>query len=146
MHQNSDKAIDDILATTKVIALIGASANPERPSNRVMAFMQDRGYRVIPVNPGLAGQTLHGETVYANLPDIPDQIEMVDVFRQADQCPAIARDAVAMGAQTLWLQLDVVSEEAATIAGAANMNVVMDRCPKIELFRPFCEPKLHLKI
>ena len=135
MHQNSDKAIDDILATTKVIALIGASANPERPSNRVMAFMQDRGYRVIPVNPGLAGQTLHGETVYANLPDIPDQIDMVDVFRQADQCPAIARDAVAMGAQTLWLQLDVVSEEAATIAGAANMNVVMDRCPKIEIER-----------
>ena len=128
-------AIDEILAKTGVIALVGASANPQRPSFRVMAFMQDQGYRVIPVNPGLAGQTLHGEMVYATLSEIPDRIDMVDVFRQADQCPAIARDAAAIGAKILWLQLDIISDEAVAIATDAGMDVVMDRCPKIEIER-----------
>lgn len=135
MRCNDNTAIDNLLAATEVIALVGASANTARPSNRVMAFMQNQGYRVIPVNPGLSGQTLHGELVYAHLSDIPVPVDMVDVFRQADQCPDIARDAVAMGAKTLWLQLDITSEEAAGIAEAAGMDVVMDRCPKIEIER-----------
>ena len=135
MRRIDNDSIDHILAATRVIALVGASANTARPSNRVMAFMQDRGFRVIPVNPGLAGQTRHGETVHANLLDIPEQVEMVDVFRQADQCPDIARDAVSIGAKTLWLQLDIVSDEAAAIADGAGMDVVMDRCPKIEIER-----------
>ena len=135
MRRIDNDSIDHILAATRVIALVGASANTARPSNRVMAFMQDRGFRVIPVNPGLAGRTLHGETVHANLLDIPEQVEMVDVFRQADQCPDIARDAVSIGAKTLWLQLDIVSDEAAAIADGAGMDVVMDRCPKIEIER-----------
>ena len=135
MRRIDNDSIDHILAATRVIALVGASANRARPSNRVMAFMQDRGFRVIPVNPGLAGQTLHGETVHANLLDIPERVEMVDVFRQADQCPDIARDAVSIGAKTLWLQLDIVSDEAAAIADGAGMDVVMDRCPKIEIER-----------
>ena len=130
-----DATIDHILERTKVIAVVGASANPERPSHRVMAFMQTRGYRVIPVNPGLAGQTLHGEAVHASLADIQESVDMVDIFRQPSQCPALARDAVAIGAKTLWLQLDVISSEAAAIAGDAGLNVVMDRCPKIEIER-----------
>ena len=135
MRRIDNDSIDHILAATRVIALVGASANTARPSNRVMTFMQDRGYRVIPVNPGLAGQTLHGELVYASLPDIPEPVEMVDVFRLADQCPDIARDAVSIGAKTLWLQLDIISDEAAAIADGAGMDVVMDRCPKIEIER-----------
>ena len=135
MRRIDNDSIDHILATTKVIALVGASANAARPSNRVMAFMKDRGFRVIPVNPGLAGQTLHGETVYASLLDIPERVEMVDVFRHADQCPDIARDAVSIGARTLWLQLEIISAAAANLADSAGMDVVMDRCPKIEIER-----------
>ena len=127
--------IGALLREVKVIALVGASARAERPSHEVMAFLQHRGYRVIPVNPGLAGKTLLGERVRASLRDIMEEVDMVDVFRRADAASAIAQDAIAIGARVLWLQLGVVNEEAAEKARAAGLRVVMDRCPKIELMR-----------
>jgi predicted CoA-binding protein len=127
--------IEEILRNTKVIALVGASNNPARDSNSVMRFLQAKGYRVIPVNPGLAGQTLNGEKVHASLGDIPEKIDMVDVFRNSEAAGAVADEAVAIGAKYLWMQLGVVNEPAAARARAAGMKVVMDRCPKIEMPR-----------
>ena len=127
--------IDEVLASSKIIAMVGASAKPDRPSYRVMQFMQERGYRVIPVNPGLAGQELHGEIVQASLTDINEPVDMIDIFRQADQCPAIVDDAIAIGAKSVWMQLAIIHDEAAATARAAGLKVVMDRCPKIELER-----------
>ena len=125
----------ELLAGVRTIALVGASNRPERPSHDVMRFMRSRGYRVIPVNPGLAGRTLLGETVRATLADVPEPIDMVDVFRAADQVGPVADAAIAVGARVLWMQLGVVNEDAATRARAAGLVVVMDRCPRIELLR-----------
>ncbi|MCW2317392.1 putative CoA-binding protein [Rhodoblastus acidophilus] len=127
--------IGAILREVKTIALVGASARPDRPSHEVMAFLQSRGYRVIPVNPGLAGQTLLGERVFASLGEIDAPIDMVDVFRRPETVAPIAEDAIAVGARVLWLQLGVVNEDAAARARAAGLKVVMDRCPKIEWLR-----------
>tara|TARA_R110002110_G_scaffold71027_3_gene190002 strand:+ start:2299 stop:2724 length:426 start_codon:yes stop_codon:yes gene_type:complete len=127
--------IENILKTSKVIALVGASANPKRDSHAVMRFLQSKGYRVIPVNPGLAGQTLNGETVYATLGDIPGKIDMVDVFRNSDAAGAVADEAIEVGAKYIWMQLGVIDEAAAARARAAGLGVVMDRCPKIEIPR-----------
>jgi predicted CoA-binding protein len=124
------------LVDTKTIAMIGASAKPERASNRVMLYLQQAGYRVIPVNPGLEGQELFGETAYASLANIPVHIDMIDVFRRVDAIPGIVDEllslAVAKGIRYLWLQLDIYDEESATRARDAGLTVVMDRCPKIE--------------
>lgn len=125
----------ELLAGVRTIALVGASNRPERPSHDVMRFMQGRGYRVFPVNPGLAGQTLLGETVWATLADLPEAVDMVDLFRASDQVGPVADAAVAVGARVLWMQLGVVNEDAAARARAAGLVVVMDRCPKIELLR-----------
>ena len=127
--------IEHILRETKVIALVGASANPQRDSHEVMRFLQSKGYRVIPVNPGLAGQTLNGEKVYATLADIPERIDMVDVFRNSEAAGPVAGEAVEIGAKYIWMQLGVVNEEAAARARAAGLKVVMNRCPKIEIPR-----------
>ncbi|WP_339833077.1 CoA-binding protein [uncultured Parvibaculum sp.] len=127
--------IEEILRETKLIALVGASANPRRDSYGVMQFLQGKGYRVIPVNPGLAGQTLNGEKVYATLADIPERIDMVDVFRNSEAAGPVAGEAVEIGAKYIWMQLGVVNEEAATRARAAGLKVVMNRCPKIEIPR-----------
>lgn len=132
-----DSFIKNILSSTKTIALVGASANPERPSHEVMHFLQSKGYRVIPVNPGLAGQELLGETVRASLKEIDEPIDMVDVFRASDSVPPIVEDAIAVKAKTVWMQLHVRHDEAAARAQAAGLAVVMDRCPKIELKRLF---------
>ncbi len=130
-----DQTIAHVLAASATIALVGASANPARPSHAVMAALQRHGYRVIPVNPGLAGQTLLGERVYAALRDIPQPIDMVDVFRAVAHVPAITDEAIAIGAKTLWLQFDIIDEASAARARAAWLAVVMDRCTKIEAAR-----------
>lgn len=131
----SDALIRDVLARTRTIAVVGASANWNRPSTFVMKYMQVKGYRCIPVNPGLAGQTLLGETVYASLRDIPEPVDLVDIFRAPAQVGPIIEDAVAIGAKVVWMQLGVRNDDAASLAEAAGITVVMDRCVKIEFGR-----------
>jgi len=135
MPPTRDEVIVTVLRQAKVIALVGASANPKRDSHEVMAFLQRKGHRVIPVNPGLAGQTLLGETVYAQLSDIPERIDMVDVFRNSDAAGAVVDDAIAVGARSVWMQLGVINEAAAERGRKAGLTVIMDRCPKIEYSR-----------
>ena len=131
----SDAKIRAILQRVKTIAMVGASSNWNRPSYFVMKYLQSKGFRVIPVNPGTAGQTLLGETIYAKLADIPDAVDMVDVFRAADALPGIADEAIAIGAKVLWAQLGVRHDAAGAKAEAAGLEVIMDRCPKIEFSR-----------
>ncbi len=128
----SDDEIVALLNGAKTIALVGASANPARASHYVMAFLQEKGHRVIPVNPGLAGQKLLGETVYARLADVPETIDMVDVFRPSEAVSGIVDEAIAVKAGAVWTQLDIVDETAAARAIAAGLTVVMNKCPKIE--------------
>ena len=130
----SDDDIRNVLTTVKRIALVGASANPARPSNGVLRYLIGRGYEVTPVNPGLAGQKLHGREVVATL-DEAGPFEMVDLFRAADQVGPAVDDAIRLGARVVWMQLGVINEEAAGRARAAGLTVVMDRCPAIEIPR-----------
>ena len=124
-----------ILKTTHAIAIVGLSANWWRPSYFVAKYLQDHGYRVIPVNP--AYPEVLGEKCYARLKDVPEKIDMVDCFRKAEEIPALAEDAIAIGAKCLWMQLGVVNHAAAKRAAGAGLDVVMDRCVKIEHGRLF---------
>ncbi len=119
-----------ILVTARVIAVVGLSANWYRPSYFAAKYMQDHGYRIIPVNPSY--QEVLGQQCYARLSDIPVAVDVVDCFRRAEEMPALAREAVAIGAKVLWMQLGIRSDEAAAIADAAGLDVVQDRCVKIE--------------
>jgi predicted CoA-binding protein len=130
----SDDDIRALLARVRRIALVGASAKPGRPSHGVMRFLLDHGFQVVPVNPGLAGQEIHGQTVVPTLAEA-GPVDVVDVFREPAATPEIARQAVAIGAPALWLQLGVVNAEAAAIARDAGMVFVQDRCPAIEIPR-----------
>lgn len=131
----SNQYIREILDSVKTVALVGASTNWNRPSYFVMKYLQAKGYRVIPVNPGVAGQEILGETVYASLKDIPEPVDMVDVFRNSEAAGPIADEAIAIGAKVVWMQLTVRNDAAAERAEAAGLRVVMDRCPKIEFAR-----------
>lgn len=129
-----DYYIADILRSTRLIALVGASPNPERPSHRVMAFLLRKGYRVIPVNPGQAGKEILGQPVVARLADIVEPIDMVDVFRAVDALPSVVEEVLALNPlpRVIWGQLSVRHDAAAARAEAAGIKVVMDRCPAIE--------------
>lgn len=134
----SDQAVRDVLTTTGRIALVGASASPWRPSHGVMAFLLRQGFHVKPVNPRIAGQTLHGETVVGSLAEAAP-LEMVDVFRAPQHVSALMQEAIRLGAKTVWLQLGVIDAAAAAAGRAAGLTVVMNRCPAIEW------PRLGLK-
>ncbi len=129
-----DSYIADILRAVKTIALVGASPNPARPSNGVMAYLLSRGYHVIPVNPGQAGKQILGQTVYARLADIPEAIDMIDGFRAPEYLQSIVDEALSLKPlpAVIWGQLEVRDDRAASTAEAAGIKVVMDRCPAIE--------------
>jgi len=132
----SDILIKSILRSVKTIAMVGASSNSIRPSYFAMMYLLNKGYKVVPVNPGAAGEEILGQKVYASLKDVPAPADMVDIFREAKFAPDIARETVAekdrLGVKILWMQLGVISEEAEKIASDAGLTVIMDRCPKIE--------------
>jgi predicted CoA-binding protein len=130
---NDDAGLRRILKTHKVIAMVGLSPKEDRPSNIVARYLMALGYTVIPVNPGQ--REILGQTCYPGLKDIPVRVDMVDVFRNSADVPPIAADAIAIGAKSLWLQLGVINQAAADAATAAELDVVMDRCPKIEYAR-----------
>ncbi len=131
----TDSYLSEILASVKTIALVGASTNWNRPSYFVMKYLQSKGYRVIPVNPVAAGQDLLGETVFARVEDIPEPVDMVDVFRNAEAAGPITDSAIAIRARIVWMQIGVRNDEAAARAEEAGLKVVMNRCPKIEYMR-----------
>ena len=134
-----DAYIRGILQQVKTIAAVGMSANDMRPSYFAMLYLQQKGYRMIPVNPRYAGQQILGETVVASLDDLPAPPDMVQIFRKAEEAPAVVDEAIRAGAKVVWLQLGIRSDEAAARARAAGLDVVMDRCPKIEYGRLFGE-------
>ena len=131
-----DEAVAALLRRTRRIALVGASARPDRPSFGVMRFLLSCGYDVVPVNPGLAGQSLHGQPVVATLADAAP-LDMVDVFRSLDQVPAVVDEAIRLRAHSVWMQLGLVEPASAARARAAGLVVAMNRCPAIEWPRLF---------
>ena len=132
----SDDVLRTLFGETKTIALVGASPRGEhRASWRVMRFWQQHGYKVYPVNPDATGQEIHGEKVYATLQDLPEKVDLVDIFRRSSKVAPLVDDAIEIGAPYIWMQLDVIDEAAAARAEAAGATVIMDRCPAIELPR-----------
>ncbi|AGI67087.1 hypothetical protein OAN307_c14090 [Octadecabacter antarcticus 307] len=140
----SDQVLKDVLNAMKTVAVVGVSANPVRPSYFVARYLSRKGIRVVPVNPGLAGQVLFGETVSATLSDIPFNVDMVDVFRRSDAVPAIIDEALAHwpNLQTIWMQIGVEHASAAKVAEARGVTVIQNRCPKIEYQRLFGELRM----
>jgi uncharacterized protein len=135
-HDNyPDPYLRDILTNVRTIAVVGASPRRARPSHGVMAYLQRHGYRAIPVNPNAAGATINGETVYARLADVPEPIDMVDVFRRAEMAGGVVDEAIAVRAKAVWMQLGVRDDDAAVRAETHGLRVVMNRCPAIEIPR-----------
>lgn len=130
----SDDFLRDILTRTRRIAVVGVSMNPDRPSHYVARFLHERGYEVIPVNPGHAGQEVFGQEVRASLTEIEGEVDMVDIFRRSEDVPPVVDEALARfpDLQTIWMQAGIVNEAAAREARARGVDVVMDRCPKVE--------------
>jgi uncharacterized protein len=135
MPLTSDEDIRALLEETHTIAMVGASDRPNRPSYGVMQVLQDHGYRVIPVNPQITGEHVHGEFVFRDLSQLGDPIDLVDIFRRPEAAGEAVDEAIAVGAKAVWMQLGVVNEAAAARAEAAGLKVVMDRCPAIDLKR-----------
>lgn len=135
MPLNDPQEIAELLGNVRTIALVGASDRPDRASNGVMKFLQDHGYRVLPINPTITGEHIHGEYVWRELAQIGEPIDMVDIFRRSSEVLPIVEQAIAIGAKAVWMQLGVVDEVAAAKAEAAGLKVVMDHCPKIEIMR-----------
>ncbi|MFV1851189.1 MAG: CoA-binding protein [Thalassospira sp.] len=131
----SDEQLKQLFETTKTIALVGASPKPERPSNGVLKFLLNQGYKVIPVNPGQAGSEIHGQTVVAQLSDISEPVDMVDIFRNSEDAAGVVDEAIKIGAKTVWMQLGVINPDAAAKAIEHGMTAVMNRCPAIEIPR-----------
>lgn len=132
MTASEETEIASLLKSSRHIALVGASNKEERPSHSVMAYLLAQGYRVTPVNPGLAGQNLLGQPVYGRLQDIPEPVDLVDVFRDSSAAPSVVDDAIAIGAKAVWLQLGITSAEAEQKARTAGLGFVQNRCTKIE--------------
>ena len=135
MPLTRDEAIKALLESARTIALVGASDRPDRPSWRVMRFLQDHGYRVVPVNPQITGEHVHGEFVFHDLHQLGDPIDIVDIFRRPEAAGEAVDQAIAVGAKAVWMQLGVINHEAAARAEAAGLQVVMDRCPAIDIPR-----------
>lgn len=135
MPLTADADIKALLESARTIALVGASDRPDRPSYGVMARLQRHGYRVIPVNPQITGEHVHGEFVFRDLTQLGDPIDIVDIFRRSSAAGEVVDQAIAIGAKAVWMQLGVVDERAAARAEAAGLKVVMDRCPAIEIPR-----------
>ena len=143
-HQQNYPAdyLAGILSDVKTIAMVGASPDPTKFSYGVLRVLNEQGFNMIPVNPVEAGNEIRGLKVYESLASIEEPVDMVQVFRQSDALPKIAQQAIDIGAKVLWAQIGVYNEQAAKLAEDAGLSVVMNRCPKIELFRPFWKPKL----
>lgn len=135
MPLTADQDIKALLEGARTIAMVGASDRPDRPSYGVMRMLQGHGYRVIPVNPQITGEHVHGEYVFRELAQIGEPIDIVDIFRRPQAAGEAVDEAIAAGAKAVWLQLGVVNEEAAARAEAAGLKVVMDRCPAIDIAR-----------
>ena len=142
----SNEYLQGILTSVKTIAMVGASPDKTKFSYGVLRVLHETGYDMIPINPRPGLTEIRGLRVYPNLKSIGREVDMVEVFRNSDELENVAHEAIAIKAKVLWGQIGVFNETAARIAEESGMKVVMDRCPKIELFRPFWKPKLHLKI
>ena len=142
----SDTYLQDILSSVKTIAMVGASPDKTKFSYGVLRVLHETGYDMIPINPRPGLEEIRGLKVYSSLAAVDRPIDMVEVFRKPEDLYGVAEEAVAIGAKVLWGQIGVVDYEAARLAEDAGLKVVMDRCPKIELFRPFWKPRLDLKI
>ena len=140
MPLTRDEDIAELLRSARTIALVGASDRPDRASYGVMKFLQDHGYRVIPVNPRITGEHVHGEYVWRELAQIGEPIDIVDIFMRSETVGPVVDEAIAIGAKAVWMQLGVINPEAAAKAEAAGLKVVMDHCPKIEIARLGLEP------
>ena len=135
MPLTRDEDIIELLTSARTIAMVGASDRPNRPSYGVMRFLQQHGYRVLPVNPTITGEHIHGEFVWRELSQIGVPIDIVDIFRRSDAAGEAVDQAILAGAKAVWMQIGVIDEEAAARAEAAGLKVVMDRCPAIEIPR-----------
>ena len=142
----SDAYLQDILTSVKTIAMVGASPDKTKFSYGVLRVLDETGYDMIPINPRPGLEEIRGLKVYPNLAAVDRPVDMVEVFRKPEDLYGIAEEAIAIGARVLWGQIGVVDHAAARLAEEAGLKVVMNRCPKIELFRPFWKPKLHLEI
>ena len=141
-----DDYLHDILSSVKTIAMVGASPDKTKFSYGVLRVLHETGYDMIPINPREGLNEIRGLRVFPSLSSIDRPVDMVNVFRRSEDLIDVAHEAAAIDAKVLWSQIGVFSEEAARVAEAAGLKVVMNRCPKIELFRPFWKPKLHLEI